>query len=93
MHKPSIVICSLLALLVASLAWNRPAHGGDFAIVDCAGVGYRAAVSAFTGASLPEPGAAVDLRVHTHFAQDKFSLYAFATRPEEELFLFNGHNR
>jgi Holliday junction DNA helicase RuvA len=72
--------------VIARLRGDLLEADGDHVVVECAGVGYRAAVSAYTAASLPEPVAAVDLRVHTHFSQDKFSLVAFATRQEEDLF-------
>ncbi|RMH44370.1 MAG: Holliday junction branch migration protein RuvA [Deltaproteobacteria bacterium] len=61
-------------------------RGVEYVVVDCGGVGYEAAVSAATRAALPAVGSRVTLHVHTHFAQDRFALYGFATLEERELF-------
>jgi holliday junction DNA helicase RuvA len=74
-----VVIARLRGLLIDRRA--------DRVVVDCAGVGYEALVSASTLASLPEVGSEVTLRVHTHFTQERFTLIGFATAQEQELFL------
>jgi len=61
-------------------------RGVEYVVVDCVGVGYEAAVSTSTRGALPDVGGDVVLHVHTHFSQDKFSLYGFATVEERELF-------
>jgi Holliday junction DNA helicase RuvA len=55
-------------------------------IVDVHGVGYRATVSQTTLAALPEVGAPVTLRIHTHVREDILALFGFATAEEEQLF-------
>jgi Holliday junction DNA helicase RuvA len=72
------VIARLRGLLVE--------RGDDFAIVECAGVGYDVNVSAFTLAQLPELGSEVTLRVHTAASENKVTLFGFATAEERVLF-------
>ncbi|HYO82214.1 MAG TPA: Holliday junction branch migration protein RuvA [Bryobacteraceae bacterium] len=55
-------------------------------IVDVAGVGYELAVSVTTFSRLPEPGAEVKLRVHTHVREDALALFGFLTVSEKALF-------
>jgi Holliday junction DNA helicase RuvA len=55
-------------------------------VVDCAGVGYEAAVSIPTFAALPEPGATVSLFIHTHVREDQLALYGFSSMNEKRLF-------
>jgi Holliday junction DNA helicase RuvA len=56
-------------------------------IVDCAGVGYRLAVSAETLRQVPAVGQQVVLHTHLVVRDDALSLYGFATEEERELFL------
>ncbi len=72
--------------MIARLRGTLVDRAANRVIVECAGVGYTAQVSVTTLAALPSLGGDVTLRVHTHFAQDKFSLYAFATSEEQDLF-------
>jgi Holliday junction DNA helicase RuvA len=55
-------------------------------IVDCNGVGYGVRVPLSTFYELPDLGAEVVLRVHTHVREDALHLYGFATSKEKELF-------
>jgi Holliday junction DNA helicase RuvA len=58
----------------------------DGAIIDVHGVGYRVTLSQTSLAALPEVGAAVQLRIHTHAREDALLLFGFMTAQEEELF-------
>lgn len=55
-------------------------------IVLVGGVGYRLFIPVSTYYDLPEVGASVSLRVHTHVREDVLALYGFATALEEKLF-------
>lgn len=55
-------------------------------IVLVGGVGYRLFIPVSTYYDLPEEGAEVSLRVHTHVREDALALYGFATALEERLF-------
>ncbi len=55
-------------------------------VVDVHGVGYEVQVPLSTFYHLPEPGAEVSLRIHTHVREDALSLFGFATALELRLF-------
>lgn len=55
-------------------------------VVECAGVGYAARVSAVTVATLPSIGAEATLRIFTHAHENHIMLYGFATAQEREMF-------
>jgi Holliday junction DNA helicase RuvA len=55
-------------------------------IVDVHGVGYEVQVPLSTFYHLPEPGADVTLRIHTHVREDALSLFGFATSLEQQVF-------
>jgi len=55
-------------------------------VVDVHGVGYDVQVPLSTFYHLPEPGADVTLRIHTHVREDALSLFGFATALELRLF-------
>ena len=55
-------------------------------IVDVNGVGYDVAVPLSTFYIAGDPGAAIELRVHTHVRDDQISLFGFATPLEQTLF-------
>lgn len=77
----------MISRLQGRFVEHRIDHRGvEYVVVDCVGVGYEAAVSTSTRGALPDVGGDVVLHVHTHFSQDKFSLYGFATVEERELF-------
>jgi Holliday junction DNA helicase RuvA len=56
------------------------------AIVEAGGVGYDVAIPVSTYSALPEPGAEVKLKIHTHLREDSLSLYGFASEEEKILF-------
>jgi Holliday junction DNA helicase RuvA len=55
-------------------------------VVDVHGVGYDVQVPLSTFYHLPEPGADVALRIHTHVREDALSLFGFGTALELRLF-------
>ncbi len=55
-------------------------------IVECAGVGYDVTIPVTTFSKLPDAGAEIKLRIHTHVREDAFSLFGFATDTEKQLF-------
>lgn len=55
-------------------------------IVECGGVGYDVTIPVSTYSEVPEVGAEVRLRIHTHVREDAFSLFGFATELEKSLF-------
>ena len=55
-------------------------------IVDCAGVGYEAAISVATFTTLPAEGAETRLFIHTHVREEQIALFGFAEAEEKRLF-------
>ncbi len=55
-------------------------------IVEAGGVGYDVTIPVSTFAKLPDTGAAVALRIHTHVREDAISLFGFFTAEEKGLF-------
>ena len=56
------------------------------AIVEAAGVGYEVFIPVSTYTRLPELGAEVKLRIHTHVREDALLLYGFSTLEEKIIF-------
>jgi len=56
------------------------------AVVEVGGVGYDVAIPVSTFSALPEPGAEVRLKIHTHLREDSLSLYGFVSEDERTLF-------
>jgi len=50
------------------------------------GAGYDVTIPVSTFTRLPEPGAEVRLRIHTHVREDALALYGFLTQDEKSLF-------
>jgi Holliday junction DNA helicase RuvA len=73
----------MIALVSGTVAVRR----ADHVVVDCAGVGYRLAVSAETLRHVPAVGKQVVLHTHLVVRDDALALYGFATEEERELFL------
>jgi len=73
----------MIALVSGPVAVRR----SDHVIVDCAGVGYRLAVSGETLRHVPAVGKQVALHAHLVVRDDALTLYGFATEEERELFL------
>jgi holliday junction DNA helicase RuvA len=59
---------------------------GEQVIVDCGGVGYEVACSAYTLAALPAHGERVTLRVYTQMRETAIALFGFADVAERALF-------
>jgi Holliday junction DNA helicase RuvA len=55
-------------------------------IVDVQGVGYDVIIPVSTFSSLPDAGAEVRLRIHTHVREDAIVLFGFNSPPEKLLF-------
>ena len=55
-------------------------------IVDVQGVGYDVIIPVSTFSTLPEAGAEVRLRIHTHVREDAITLFGFHSPPEKLLF-------
>lgn len=55
-------------------------------VVEAAGVGYEVQIPISTYTVLPESGAAVALKIHTHVREDALLLFGFATADEKTLF-------
>src|SRR6195256_2027636 len=72
----------MIALLRGLLLEKHP----NQAIVEAGGVGYDVTIPVSTFTRLPEAGAEVRLRIHTHVREDALSLYGFLTQDEKALF-------
>jgi len=72
----------MIALLRGVLIEKHP----NQAIVETGGVGYDVTIPVSTFTHLPEPGAEVRLRIHTHVREDVLALYGFLTQDEKALF-------
>jgi Holliday junction DNA helicase RuvA len=71
----------MIAFLRGTLLEKHP----NQAIVDAGGVGYDVTIPVSTFTHLPNAGAEVQLRIHTHVREDTLSLYGFL-KDEKELF-------
>ena len=56
-------------------------------VLECAGIGFRAYVSAATRKDLPPDGESCILRTHLHFREGGADLFGFSTETEREIFL------
>src|SRR5580700_5251539 len=72
----------MIALLRGVLIEKHP----NQALVDVGGVGYDVTIPVSTYAHLPDAGAEVRLRIHTHVREDALALYGFLTQDEKALF-------
>src|SRR5215813_3580715 len=72
----------MIALLRGTLIEKHP----NQAIVETAGVGYDVSIPVSTFTRLPDAGAEVRLRIHTHVREDALALYGFVTQDEKALF-------
>jgi Holliday junction DNA helicase RuvA len=72
----------MIALLRGVLLEKHP----NQAIVETGGVGYDVTIPVSTFTHLPEAGAEVRLRIHTHVREDALALYGFLTQDEKALF-------
>ncbi len=72
----------MIALLRGVLLEKHP----NQAIVETGGVGYDVTIPVSTYTHLPDAGAEVRLRIHTHVREDALALYGFLTQDEKGLF-------
>jgi Holliday junction DNA helicase RuvA len=72
----------MIAFLRGTLLEKHP----NQAIVDTGGVGYDVQIPVSTFSSLPDAGAEVRLRIHTHVREDALLLYGFLTVEEKAIF-------
>lgn len=72
----------MIALLRGVLLEKHP----NQVIVETGGVGYDVTIPVSTFTHLPNPGAEVRLRIHTHVREDALALYGFLTEDEKRLF-------
>jgi Holliday junction DNA helicase RuvA len=70
--------------VIARLSGTVAEIGADFAVIDCAGVGYLAQCSARTLGTLPPVGGAARLLVETLVRQDEIRLLGFSDRAERD---------
>jgi holliday junction DNA helicase RuvA len=77
--------------MIERLKGTVAAVSGDAVVVDVAGVGFQADVSAVTMRDVPKVGGDVVLFTHLHVREDALQLFGFSTEEERELFrLFIG---
>jgi Holliday junction DNA helicase RuvA len=72
----------MIALLRGVLLEKHP----NQVIVEAGGVGYDVTIPVSTFTHLPDAGAEVRLRIHTHVREDALALYGFLTQDEKALF-------
>jgi Holliday junction DNA helicase RuvA len=72
----------MIALLRGVLIEKHP----NQAVVETGGVGYDVIIPISTFTHLPDAGAEVRLRIHTHVREDALALYGFVTQDEKALF-------
>src|SRR5579864_4394689 len=72
----------MIAFLRGTLLEKHP----NQVIVEAGGVGYDVQIPVSTFTSLPDPGAEVKLRIHTHVREDTLALFGFLTNEEKTLF-------
>ena len=72
--------------MIAKLTGRLDSTGEDWAIVDCAGVGYLVQCATRTLARLPAVGGQVSLVVETLMREDSLRLIGFASAAERDWF-------
>jgi len=72
----------MIAFLRGKLLEKHP----NQVIVDTSGVGYDVVIPISTFSALPDIGAEVQLRIHTHVREDALALFGFFTAEEKTLF-------
>ena len=73
--------------MIAHLSGTIRAKQVQRLVVDVGGVGYDVHVPLSTFYAVGEPGAVVELHVHTHVREDALQLFGFVTPLEHSLFL------
>src|SRR5512133_704427 len=72
----------MIAQLRGTLLEKHP----NQAVVETGGVGYDVTIPISTFTHLPEAGAEVKLRIHTHVREDAIALFGFLTQDEKAMF-------
>ncbi|MGD9118400.1 MAG: Holliday junction branch migration protein RuvA [Dehalococcoidia bacterium] len=72
--------------MIASLKGKLQALGGDWAVVDVNGIGFKVFMPTSTLSTLGKKGEEVELHTHLYLREDNATLYGFST--PEELGLF-----
>ena len=72
----------MIAFLRGKLLEKHP----NQVILEAGGVGYDVVIPISTFSTLPEAGAEVALRIHTHVREDALALFGFFTAEEKALF-------
>jgi Holliday junction DNA helicase RuvA len=72
--------------VIARLDGTLADRDGVHVVIDCNGVGYDVACSAYTLAALPSIGGRVALRVFTHAQENRIALYGFIDQQERAIF-------
>jgi holliday junction DNA helicase RuvA len=72
--------------MIARLSGTLVDRAGHDVIIDCGGVGYDVACSAYTLAALPALGERVTLKIFTHALENKLTLYGFIDAAERSVF-------
>jgi len=72
----------MIAHLRGLLLSKSPNH----IVIECAGVGYEAAISVATFSVLPDVGKEAALHIYTNVREDQIALFGFAEPPEKRLF-------
>jgi Holliday junction DNA helicase RuvA len=72
--------------VIASLKGKLQALGGDWAVVDVNGIGFKVFMPTSTLSTLGKKGEEVELHTHLYLREDNATLYGFST--PEELGLF-----
>ena len=73
--------------MIASVSGEVLERRPDHVVVECAGVGYRLAVSSETLRSVPAIGKRVGLHAHLVARDDSLALFGFSSEDERDLFL------
>jgi Holliday junction DNA helicase RuvA len=72
--------------MIASLKGRLESLGGDGAVIDVGGIGFRVYMPTSTLTTLGAVGSEVKLHTHLHLREDNATLYGFASTEELELF-------
>jgi Holliday junction DNA helicase RuvA len=72
----------VIALLRGKLLEKHP----NQVIIETGGVGYEVVIPVSTFSALPDSGAEVKLRIHTHVREDALALFGFLTLDEKTIF-------
>lgn len=72
--------------MIASLRGVLLEKHPNQAIIETGGVGYDVTIPVSTFSHLPDAGADVRLRIHTHVREDAIALFGFLTQDEKAIF-------